>query len=351
MRIKEVLKTPMVQEINIIDYFKTNSPLIDVRSPGEYEKGHIPGAVNIPLFSDAERADVGTVYVQQSKEKAMELGYEYVTPKLADFITESKKVAQNGKVVVHCWRGGMRSRSFAQHLHDNGFTDVSVIIGGYKAYRTHLHSIFDIPFNLRIVSGYTGSGKTLIIKQLQNMGLQAVDLEGLAKHKGSAFGAVAQQVQPTVEQFENNLFEVWRKLDYTKPIWLEDESHNIGGVNIPMNLFHQMRNCPAYFLDIPKEERARYLVTEYAEADPEFLAESIRKISKRLDGQKTKEAFQYLNENNFYEVAFIALSYYDKTYLKGMKFRDPEKVFIIPKTDTDPVENTKSILKLYEQHE
>lgn len=341
----------MVQEIEIANFLKTEIPLIDVRSPGEFAKGHIPGAVNIPLFSDDERAHVGTVYVQQSKEKALELGYQYVNPKLTDFITQSKTIAPDGKVTIHCWRGGMRSHSFAQHLYDNGFADVSVITGGYKAYRTYLHNTFDISFDLRIVGGYTGSGKTHVIKQLQSLGLQAVDLEDLAKHKGSAFGAMAEQAQPTVEQFENNLFDVWRKLNYSRPIWLEDESHNIGGVNIPMNLYDQMRNSRLYFLDIPKEERAKLLVTEYADTDIESLAESIRKISKRLDGQKVKEAFHYLSERNFYEVALIALNYYDKTYLKGMNFRDQEKVFIIPQNDTNPVENTKAILNYYEQHE
>lgn len=341
----------MVREIEISEFLKTNSPLIDVRSPGEFAKAHIPGAVNIPLFSDEERAHVGTVYVQQSKEKAMEIGYSYVNPKLADFIVQSKNVAPDGNVVVHCWRGGMRSRSFARHLHDNGFPDVAVIKGGYKAYRTHLHQTFDIPFDLKIIGGYTGTGKTHIVKYIHSLGYQAVDLEGLAKHKGSAFGAIGQQVQPSVEQFENDLFETWRKLDYSQPIWLEDESHNIGGVNIPMNLFNQMRTSAVYFLEIPKTERAKHLVEEYAGADADILAESIQKISKRLDGQKTKEAYQYLSDKNFYEVAMIALNYYDKTYSKGLKFRDPAKVNIIPGDSTDPVKNTLAILKLYEQHE
>jgi tRNA 2-selenouridine synthase len=245
----------------------------------------------------------------------------------------------------------MRSHAFARHLSENGFLNVLIINGGYKAYRSFLHTTFDTPFDLKIVGGYTGSGKTYVIQQLQNSGFQTVDLEAIAKHKGSAFGAIARQIQPTVEQFENNLFELWRKLDFRQPIWIEDESHNIGGVNIPMNLFCQMRSSSLYFLDISKEERARHLVAEYADADTEFLAESIRKISKRLDGQKTKDAFRYLSEKNFYEVAFLALCYYDKTYLKGMKFRDQEKVIIISRKDTDPIENTKSILFHYEHYE
>ncbi|HEY4788462.1 MAG TPA: tRNA 2-selenouridine(34) synthase MnmH [Bacteroidales bacterium] len=341
----------MVPEINISDFYRINVPLIDVRSPAEYARGHIPGVVNIPLFSDEERAHVGITYVQQSREKAMDLGYKYVTPKLDSFISQSKQVAPDGRVVVHCWRGGMRSQSFAQHLLDNGFPDVSVISGGYKAFRHYVLDTFNIPFNLRIVGGYTGSGKTHIIARLRDMGWQAVDLEDLAGHKGSAFGSIVGKEQPTVEQFENNLFDVWRKLDYSKPIWLEDESHNIGGVNIPMNLFNQMRNNPVYFLDIPREERAKHLVAEYAGTDKESLAESIRKISKRLDGLKTKEAFQYLDEGNFYEVASIALTYYDRTYKKGMRFRSPDKIYVIPGYSTNPQENTKLILKIYQIHE
>lgn len=341
----------MVQEIDIVDFLQTNTPLIDVRSPGEYTKAHIPSAVNIPLFSDDERAHVGTVYVQQSKEKAMELGYKYVTPKLHDFIEQSTHLAPDKNVAVHCWRGGMRSHAFAQHLYDNGFLEVKVITGGYKAYRARLHQTFDHSFQLKIVGGYTGSAKTHIIQHLKCMGLQAVDLEALAKHKGSAFGAVGNEVQPSVEQFENNLFEEWRKLDYSKPIWLEDESHNIGGVNIPMNLFNQMRNSPSYFLDIPKEERARHLVTEYANADINMLEEAIHRISKRLDGLKTKEALQSLQDRNFYDVALIALSYYDKSYLKGIKFRDQQKVYIIPMPTTDPVENANTIIQYDKRNE
>ncbi len=341
----------MVQEIDIVKFLGSNTPLIDVRSPGEFDKGHIPGAVNIPLFSDDERAQVGTVYVQRSKDKAIELGLQFVEPKLDDFIAKSKKVAPNGKLVVHCWRGGMRSRSFAKHLNNNGLVDVSVVTGGYKAYRTHLHNTFDISFKLNIVGGYTGSAKTLVIKHLMKIGFQAVDLEALAKHKGSAFGSVENQTQPTVEQFENNLFEVWRKLDYSQAIWLEDESHNIGSVCIPMNLFKQMRNSPVFFLEIPRNERVKHLVSEYADTDPEKLAVSIGKIAKRLDGQKVKDALKSLSEKKFDEVAAIALEYYDKVYTKGLYMRDSNNIFTLQRNNTNPAENAKSLMQFYEQLE
>jgi len=340
----------MIQAIEISDFFATKMPFIDVRSPGEHAKGHIPGAVNIPLFTDTERAHIGTVYVQQSKEKAMTLGYQYVNPKLTDFITQSKKVAPAGKVAVHCWRGGMRSRLFAEFLHDNGFADVSVIVGGYKAYRNLVLRTLDLPFNLNIVGGYTGSGKTYLIKQLQYAGFQTVDLEQLAKHKGSAFGELEHQTQPTVEQFENNLFDVWRTLDYTQPIWLEDESHNIGGVNIPINLYKQMQASKVFFLDIPRTERAKHLVSEYAHTDPALLATAIGKISKRLGGLNTSYALEYLSERNFYEAAMLALGYYDKAYLKAIQCHTPENVIFLPQQSVDPIINAQSIMQCYEQH-
>ncbi|MBN2613901.1 MAG: tRNA 2-selenouridine(34) synthase MnmH [Bacteroidales bacterium] len=336
----------MVHEIDITDYLKKHIPLIDVRSPGEFRKGHIPGAVNVPLFTDIERAHLGTVYTKYSAEKAVELAFHYVKPKLEDIISESGKIALNGQVVVCCWRGGMRSRSFAQHLVDNGFKAISMVIGGYKAYRAYLHGMFDVPYNLKIIGGYTGSGKTLVIQQLQKMGFQAVDLEELARHKGSAFGAVEGQVQPTVEQFENNLFNEWLKLDYSQSIWLEDESHNIGGVNIPVNLYNQMQKSPVYFLDIPKKERAKYLVSEYTNTSGTMLTDSINRISRRLGGQNTKYALQLLSEKKRYEAALLCLNYYDKSYLKGMRLHDQEKIIKISRPGINPVENAAAILNI-----
>lgn len=334
----------MINEISIADYFAAQAPLIDVRSPIEFEKGHIPGAVNIPLFTNEEREKVGTVFVRESREEAIELGLKFVNPKLDNFIIQSKKVAPNGNVVVHCWRGGMRSQSFAKHLLDNGFTNVSIINGGYKSYRNYVLKSFEEPFDISIVGGFTGSGKTHVIEHLKHLGCQIVDLEFLAKHKGSAFGWLKGEKQPTVEQFENNLFEEWRKLDPTKTIWLEDESHSIGSVYIPLILFSKMRKSCVYFLDIPKETRALHLVDEYAHSDIEFLAEAIRKITKRLGGQNVQAALEKLNEHNFYEVAIIALTYYDKAYLRSLTQHDQSKVFRIPSNTTNAQVNAGLIM-------
>ena len=325
-------------------------PIIDVRSPGEFEKGHIPGAVNIPLFSNSERADVGTAYKKQSKEKAMEIGLKYVEPKLDDFIQQSKKLAPDGRLIVHCWRGGMRSKAFAKHLHDNGFTDVSTLIGGYKTFRNYALDLFSAKAKLCTLGGYTGSGKTYILQWLQKMGEQIIDLEGLANHKGSAFGGIGQGNQPTIEQFENNLFWEWKNLDYSKIIWVEDESHRIGSVNIPMNLFENMRSEPVLFIDLPQPERVKHLVDEYADFPKTELAISINNISKRLGGENTTKALQSIENGDFKYVAELALKYYDKYYLRGLNKRENQKnIFTLNLSTMDFKQNAKKIIDFYDE--
>ena len=341
----------MIREIHISEFFKQGASLIDVRSPAEYRKGHIPGSVNIPLFSDAERAHVGTVYTRKSQEEATELAYNYVKPKLDDFIILSRKAAPSGTVTVHCWRGGMRSKLFARHLADHGFKNVSVIKGGYKAYRNYILGSFNIPLQLFIIGGYTGSDKTGIIQRLRHLGHQVIDLEEIAAHKGSAFGHIGEPVQPTPEQFENNLYNELRKLDRGRPVWLEDESRNIGGVNIPMDLFEQMRNSRVYFLKIPKKERSKNLVATYKCTDKTVLADAIIKITKRIGGLNTRLALQYLEEGEFYEAAMLTLQYYDKSYLKAIGYRNKNDVIYINAKNTNTIENTKIILEYHRKHE
>lgn len=339
----------MVRETDISDFFYTEIPLIDVRSPGEYLKGHIPGAVNIPLFSDAERAQVGTLYTQVSAEKAMEVGYSCVIPKLADFITQSRNLAPDGKVAVHCWRGGMRSRAFADHLSQNGFKTVLVISGGYKAFRNYVMDFFNKPFHLNIIGGFTGSGKTGILRHLGNNNHQIIDLEKLACHKGSSFGGLGQEVQPTTEQFENNLFRAFLDLDPARPVWIEDESHNIGGVNIPLPLYNRMNRSKLFFLEIPAEIRAGHIVEEYAGYDPHLIGEAINRISKRLGGENARKAHEYLAHRDYFHLVLLILKYYDKVYLRGLSLHNPGTVTPVTSGTTDPSTNAEKIVAIYEK--
>ncbi|MBD0777397.1 tRNA 2-selenouridine(34) synthase MnmH [Maribacter sp. ANRC-HE7] len=341
----------MKQYITIDFYFNNleHIPIIDVRSPGEFAKGHIPGANTIGLFTNEERAIVGTAYKKESKERAIELGYGFVKPKLNDFITQSIGVAPEKEVVVHCWRGGMRSSAFADHLIENGFKKVYVIEKGYKAYRNYVLRFFEQPFNLKILGGYTGTGKTEILHFLEKKGQQVIDLEGLANHRGSAFGGIDLPPQPTTEQFENNLFTKVRSLHPETPIWIEDESKAIGKVAIPDRLYFKMRDMPVYFLDIPIQERIKHLVDTYAQLSQDKLAEAIGRITKRLGNEKAKLALNALENNNYDKVVALILSYYDKYYLKGLQKRQESAILKFEITSVNHEETADFLINLINQ--
>ena len=338
----------MKKIINIDFYFQNleHIPVIDVRSPGEFSKGHIPNANNVDLLTNEERAVVGTAYKKESKERAIELGYEFVRPKLNDFISKSIGIASEKEVAVYCWRGGMRSNAFADHLIENGFKKVYVIEKGYKAFRNYVLESFHKPFNLKVLGGYTGTGKTEILHSLEKKGQQVIDLEKLANHRGSAFGGIDLPPQPTTEQFENNLFSKLRSLDPTAPIWLEDESRMIGNVSIPNQFYFNMSDMPVYFLDIPLEKRIQHLVETYAHLNQNKLADAISRITKKLGSDNAKFALEALEKRNYYKVVEIMLVYYDKYYLKGLQKRENSKIleFKIPTVNSE--ETAKFLINL-----
>lgn len=338
-----------MKQIITIDFYFHNLehiPIIDVRSPGEFAKGHIPDANNIDLFTNEERAIVGTAYKKESKERAIELGYEFVNPKLNDFITKSIEIAPEKEVVVHCWRGGMRSNAFANHLIENGFKKVYVIEKGHKAFRNYVLRFFEQPFNLKILGGYTGTGKTEILHFLEKKGQQVVDLEGLANHRGSAFGGIDLPPQPTTEQFENNLFSILRGLNPNIPIWVEDESKAIGNVSIPDLFYFKMRDMPVYFLDVPLQERIKHLVDTYANLSQDKLADAISRITKRLGYDKAKFALDELENKNYYKVVEIILFYYDKYYLKGLQKRQESAILEFEITSVNHEETADFLISI-----
>ena len=338
----------MKQIISVDLYFENleHIPLIDVRSPGEFAAGHIPNATNIELFTDDERAVVGTAYKKESKERAIEIGFEYVKPKLNDFITKSVAIAPNKEVAIHCWRGGMRSNAFADHLIENGFEKVYVIEKGYKAFRNYVLRFFEQPFNLKVLGGYTGTGKTEILHSLKKKGQQVIDLEGLANHRGSAFGGIDLPPQPTTEQFENNLFSVLQSLKPNLPIWVEDESRLIGNLAIPDAFFNKIREMPVYFLDVPLEERTKHLVSTYASLSHDKLADAINRITKRLGYDNAKFAQEALEKRNYHKVVEITLIYYDKYYLNGLQKRQNSGILEFITPTVNPEETAVFLINL-----
>jgi tRNA 2-selenouridine synthase len=319
-------------------------PVLDVRSPAEFKQGHIPGAINMPLFDDEERKITGILYKNSGRYDSFLRGLELVGPKLASFVKTAHKAAPHHSLALHCWRGGLRSQSMAWLLETAGF-QVSVLEGGYKAYRRHVLQSFSNINYLLVLGGMTGSGKSLILRELARKGEQVIDLELLANHKGSAFGGIGHDTQPTNEQFENNLNAVFALLNPEKHTWVEDESSGIGRVQIPADLFRNMRNAPVVFIDIPQKIRVGRLVNEYGEKHRDFLKVSIQQVSKRLGGLNTKIALEAIDTGDFKLAATILLTYYDKAYLEGLTKRNSKMVHRLACPTDDPLKNAERILK------
>jgi tRNA 2-selenouridine synthase len=324
--------------------------LLDVRTPAEYAHGHIPKAHNLPLFTDDERAEIGTLYKQVGPKQALLKGLEHVGPRMRSLVEEAQRLAPAGKVALHCWRGGQRSGSLAWLL-DLAGLEVQVITGGYKAYRNHILDQFAArPARLLIIGGPTGAGKTEVLHALRQLGEQVIDLEGLAHHKGSAFGALGEAPQPTVEQFENDLFEAFCQLDPARPIWLENESRSIGRVYIPDPFWRRMQAAPLLQLEVPFEQRLARLVKVYAQYPQEQLAEAFAKIGKRLGGQHLKAALAALDAGDYEAAAAVALSYYDKAYAHHTLSKHGEEGGVsIPAGNSDPAVTARKLVAFAER--
>lgn len=324
--------------------------LFDVRTPAEFEQGHIPGALNLPLFSNEERAAVGTTYKQVGPYEAFLQGLDFVGPQMRFFVEEAQRLAPGGKVTAHCWRGGQRSSSMGWLL-DLAGMDVEVLTGGYKTYRRYvLEQLAERPAQLLVVGGETGSGKTEVIHALRELGEQVVDLEGLAHHKGSAFGALGEAPQPTVEQFENDLYEAFRQCNPDRPVWLENESKPIGRVFIPDGFWGRILEAPLLALQVPFENRVLRLVGVYALYAKDELAAAFGKIEKRLGGQHLKAALEALEAGDYAEAARIGLRYYDKAYNHHtLSKRDHSRIFYITSENRDPMKTARELIAFAEK--
>ena len=302
--------------------------VLDVRAPGEYAAGHLPGAVSFPLFTDDERARVGTAYKQESKQVAVDLGLELVGPKLRDMATRARALfeAQETRtpLLVHCWRGGMRSGS-VDWLLRTAEVPAARCHGGYKACRAVLRETFQTARPYVVLGGMTGTAKTDVIHALADQHERTLDLEGMARHFGSSFGNLDAHPQPSTEQFSNDLAWALRALDrdgLDGPVWVENESRSIGWVQMPEDFHKRLRSAPVLELERTEEDRIAHLLSMYGEADEEALVQAFERIRTKLGGQHANAAVAHVLEGNLAEAARIALVYYDKTYRHGLDKRE-----------------------------
>ncbi len=317
----------MIEEISIeqLMQHKDEYIILDTRTPAEFEKGHFPNAHNLPLLNNEERVQVGTTYKQVGREEAILLGLDLTGTKWRSFIEKALQIAPKKKVVVYCWRGGMRSGIMSWILNLYGF-EVIKLNGGYKAYRNWVLAQFEKPYPIIVLGGMTGSHKTEVLAEFKKRGEQVVDLEDLAQHLGSSYGSMNRLVQPTQEMFENRLAHELYLLDIAQRIWFEDESRTIGTKVIPQTIFNSMRENTVVLLDIDKEQRIDFLVDEYCVLDKEFLLKATERIAKRLGPEQTKMAINALQENDMRMFINLVLAYYDKAYSRGLEKRDQNKI-------------------------
>lgn len=296
--------------------------LLDARSEGEFNQGHIPGAISFPILNNEERKEVGTCYKQKGHQKAVVLGYKLVGPKFPDYLEQAYKRFGQNEIYIHCWRGGLRSQIMGNLLSSAGFR-VNLIKGGYKTYRHEVLNYLASSFEFKVLGGYTGSGKTLVLIEMEKHGAQVLDIEGLASHRGSAFGNFGLAPQPTQEQFENRVYAQLKKFDPGKPVWIEDESRLTGKLQIPDKVYEGIRNSFVYFLNYDLNYRSEITLKEYGSFDTALLAETTAKLKKRMGDLNNRMAIQFLLEGDKQAWVEMVLKHYDKQYDFGFSKRLP----------------------------
>ncbi|WP_269624622.1 tRNA 2-selenouridine(34) synthase MnmH [Prochlorococcus marinus] len=339
---------PTNSSYGVTDFRDLNSPIVDVRSPSEFFKGHWPGAINIPLFSDIERELIGKSYKKESRLKAIFNGLKISlknSSKLIETIlhTTSQKEEVNNSLRIYCWRGGMRSAAFAWLARTIGIKTY-LLKGGYKSYRNWVLNQFEADLPIRLIGGKTGTRKTDLLNHINKENIYVIDLEGIANHRGSSFGSLGMEKQPTSQQFENILAEFL--CDFHKnnaiEIWLEAESSNLGKCRIPNSLYTKMKKAPILEIIKSKNERIENLVNLYSQNSQNELKNAVKRISKRLGPQRTKEAIDAIEKKEWSKACEAMLDYYDKCYEYELK--KTEKINSINLSGLDLKSSLKKIL-------
>lgn len=299
--------------------------LIDVRSPSEYALDHLPGAVNCPVLDDAERARVGTLYVQQSAFEARKVGAALVARRIAGWIEALwSQQGKDWRPLVYCWRGGMRSGSAVTVMRMIGW-DAGQLQGGYKAWRAHVIQVLAerMPrLRLQVLSGPTGSGKTRLLGALAAEGAQVIDLEALAGHRGSVLGGLPDRVQPSQKAFETRLADLVERLDPARPVFAEAESRRIGRIALPDPVLEALRAAPVTELLTPRATRCALLLQDYAGlvADPPGLQARLAQLQGRVPNAELARWQQLAAAGPAAELAEALLAgHYDPLYAQSQK--------------------------------
>jgi len=297
--------------------------IIDVRAPGEYGEDHVTGSINLPVLSDEERARVGTIYKQVSPFEARKIGAALVSRNIANHLEHHfSDKAKEYRPLVYCWRGGQRSGSLATVLNDVGWS-TAVVEGGYRSYRTHvLETICKTTevFSFVVLNGFTGAGKTLVLKRLEKTGHQVLDLEGCGSHKGSVFGGDPGSPQPAQKRFESLIFDRLSLFESSRPVFVEAESAKIGRLNLPNPLWQRMKVAPVIEIRSPLEARAAYLTGDYGEwlKDPARVLRTIDRL-KGFHADRVLTEWKEMAERGEWRdlVARLLAEHYDKCYSVG----------------------------------
>lgn len=334
----------------LVDLYKNGVITFDVRSPKEHKAGNFNPAFLLPLLNDDHRHQIGIRYKEQGNQEAVKLGYELVGPLFDQLISQAKFIAQDRPVHLFCWRGGQRSHITAELLEGAGM-NVSIVRGGYKAMRNTLLSQFLLPRKGVVLSGETGSGKTEILHCIQEQVDCVIDLEGLAHHKGSAFGSLGQPEQPTQEQFENELALRLFFLPIEQVVFIENESRMIGKLRIPDGIFTQIQTWPMARICRPKEERVKRILEEYGHFGKEELRSCTLNLSKRMGNELCNKAVLHLENDEYVSWVNALLQYYDKGYAFALEKKPNRSIEVeIRSSGKTSQEVAQLILKQWKQN-
>ena len=312
------------------EFRKSKGLLIDVRSPEEYYKGHMPNSISIPIFNNEERSIIGKKYKYSGRENAVREGFKIIENKIDKIINKFilikkefhistiDKTANDTYIKIYCARGGMRSQSMLWLLEKFHYPCIT-LNGGYKTYRNWVLNIFKDRQKIIVIGGKTGTRKTKILEKLKALGYQILDFENLANHRGSSFGGLGMKEQPTNEQYENLIAEDLNKFNKKKIIFVEAESPNIGKNRIPHELYKQMKNSKRIEIIRNEKIRIKELINTYSKYKKNDLKESVLKITKRLGPQRTKSAINSIDNEDWENVCKSVLDYYDRCYEHELK--------------------------------